>query len=107
MAGSWVGGGWSLQAQSLYGSQPRGARFWVGAEEQPGQRRRAEGEEDRVRRDLRLHPGDLELATEHADGDAGQAADQGDQHGLRQELRENVRAPGPDRLADPDLACAL
>ena len=114
MAGSWwgiTGSWWGKSAHSKrsasIGLRRGGASGGVGAEEQAGERSRAEGEEDRVGGDLRLHAGDLELAADHADEHAGEAAEQRDQHGLGEELREDVAASGADRLADADLARAL
>src|SRR4029077_10012791 len=102
-----LGFGSLLKAQRLDRSQRGGASGRVGAEEQAGQSRRTEGKKDRVRGDFRVHSGDLELAAEHADEHAGDPADERDEHGLGQELGEDVSAPGADRLADADLACAL
>src|ERR1700693_5803619 len=84
MTGSSLGGDGLLKAQRFDRSQAGGTSGWVGAEEKAGQRRRAEGEEDRVGGDLRVHASDLELAADHADEHAGEAADQGHEHGLGQ-----------------------
>src|SRR5689334_17818269 len=46
-------------------------------------------------------------AYRHRYGDSNYAADNGEHHGFRQELNEDVRAPRPYRFADPDLPRAL
>ena len=67
MAGSSWGEDGSLKAQRFDRSEGGGASGGVGAEEQAGEQRCAEGEEDRVGGDFRLHAGDLELAADDAD----------------------------------------
>ncbi len=79
----------------------------VGAEEEADQDGGAEGEHDRVGRDHRLDPRDREVAADDPGHHPRQPAEQRDEHGLDQELDEDVRAPGADRLADADLPGAL
>src|ERR1035441_6928535 len=107
IAGSSWGEGGSLKAQRFDRSEAGGSSGRVGAEEQAGGQRGAEGEEDRVGGDFRVHSGDFELAADDADGHAGESAEDRYEHCLGQELGEDVRAPGADRLADADLAGAL
>ena len=54
-----------------------------------------------------MDAGDFELAAEHAEQHAGETADQRHQHGLGEELGEDVAAARADGLADADLARAL
>ena len=50
---------------------------------------------------------DLEMGADHPDRDAGEPAEQREQHGFDQELGEDRAALRPDRLPDADLAGAL
>src|SRR5207248_2811343 len=72
-------------------------------EEDPDQDRDAEGEGHRTGGDDRLHGGDAEVAHGHAGGGADEPAEPGEEHGLGQELGQDVAGLGAERLADADL----
>src|SRR6202030_4198056 len=92
--GSWSGEGWSLKAQRFNRSEVCGASGRIGAEEQARAQGGAKGQEDRVRRDFGVNSGNFELAADHPEGDAADAAEQRNEHRLGQELGEDVRASG-------------
>src|SRR4051812_42512750 len=69
----------------------------------------AEAEEDRPERDHRLQgqPALDHRADDHGQADPERAAADGETHGFREELVEDVAAAGADGLPDADLARPL
>ena len=89
------------------GRMARGARRRVGAEEQAAQHRGAEGQEDRVDGDHRVTPTIVNWLPTTPAATPSRPPKTRHEHGLDQELREDVAPPRADRLADADLARAL
>lgn len=102
-------GWWSglLVAQRVDGSQGCGSRGRVDAKEQADGEGEAEGEGNGGGFDDGPESGDLDLADQVAEQDAGDSADHREHDGLEHELEGDVGPAGSDGLADADFAGAL
>src|SRR5262245_11838511 len=99
----------SLPAQRLDRIQQRGTARGVPAEEHPHRGGEQEAARDRRGRELRRPARERRDRRRQRDAqhDPGQAADPAQQHGLDQELQQDVHPARADRHADPDLARPL
>ena len=99
--GRQCGHGFLTRSAGLRWAQGRGPVGGVEAEEQADQEATPKARHDRVRRHHGVDADDRELRADESDGDADQPAEQRQQHGLGEELADDVGLLAPMALRMP------